>query len=166
MKFAYADPPYLGQGQRLYQHPEWDDVGRHIELLEELARDYDGWAFSLNTPSLAAILAKAPACRVASWVKSYVNFGFARPVYAWEPVLFVPLRENDTWDWFKCAVTRKTGTIGAKPPAFCHWMFRLLGAEPEDEFVDVFPGSGNVTKAWAQWRGQHTLSLREGAPPP
>lgn len=38
--------------------------------------------------------------------------------------------------------------IGAKPAAFCGWLFRLLDAQPGDEFVDVFPGSGGVARAW------------------
>lgn len=28
------------------------------------------------------------------------------------------------------------------------WVFDLLGALPGDEFVDVFPGSGGVGRAW------------------
>jgi hypothetical protein len=39
--------------------------------------------------------------------------------------------------------------IGAKPPAFCAWLFDLIGAEPGDTFDDLFPGSGVVGKVWA-----------------
>ncbi|ROS57191.1 hypothetical protein EDF21_0846 [Frigoribacterium sp. PhB118] len=38
--------------------------------------------------------------------------------------------------------------VGAKPAIFCRWIFDLLGAEPGDEFTDVFPGSGGVARAW------------------
>jgi hypothetical protein len=38
--------------------------------------------------------------------------------------------------------------IGAKPAEFCRWMFDLLGAEPQDDFVDLFAGSGGVMRAW------------------
>lgn len=38
--------------------------------------------------------------------------------------------------------------VGAKPAAFCRWLFELLGALPGDELVDVFPGSGGVARAW------------------
>ncbi len=31
---------------------------------------------------------------------------------------------------------------GAKPAVFCRWVFDLLGAEPQDEFTDLFAGSG------------------------
>ncbi|MEA1264177.1 hypothetical protein MicroSTF_14130 [Microbacterium sp. STF-2] len=43
--------------------------------------------------------------------------------------------------------------IGAKPAVFCRWMFDLLGAEPQDEFVDVFAGSGGVMRAWGVFAG-------------
>lgn len=38
--------------------------------------------------------------------------------------------------------------IGAKPAAFCRWMFDLLGAQPQDNFTDIFAGSGGVARAW------------------
>ncbi len=43
--------------------------------------------------------------------------------------------------------------IGAKPAAFCRWIFDLLGAQPGDELVDLFPGSGGVSRAWAAFGG-------------
>jgi len=43
--------------------------------------------------------------------------------------------------------------IGAKPAAFIRWVFDLLGALPGDEFVDVFPGSGGVGRAWDAYIG-------------
>lgn len=39
--------------------------------------------------------------------------------------------------------------IGAKPAAFCRWIFDLLGATPADTLEDVFPGSGGVSRAWS-----------------
>lgn len=39
--------------------------------------------------------------------------------------------------------------IGAKPAAFCRWIFDLLGATPADTLVDVFPGSAGVSRAWS-----------------
>ncbi|WP_336633428.1 MULTISPECIES: hypothetical protein [unclassified Microbacterium] len=38
--------------------------------------------------------------------------------------------------------------VGAKPAVFCRWIFDLLGAEPQDEFHDLFAGSGGVMRAW------------------
>ncbi|MDR6212167.1 hypothetical protein QE364_003898 [Nocardioides zeae] len=43
--------------------------------------------------------------------------------------------------------------VGAKPAAFCRWVFDLLGAQPGDEFTDVFPGSGGVARAWDVFTG-------------
>jgi hypothetical protein len=40
------------------------------------------------------------------------------------------------------------GLTGAKPPKFCQWMFTAMGAEPGDQFVDLFPGTGVVGRAW------------------
>lgn len=43
--------------------------------------------------------------------------------------------------------------VGAKPAVFIRWVFDLLGALPGDEFVDVFPGSGGVGRAWEMYAG-------------
>ncbi|HET7031118.1 MAG TPA: hypothetical protein VFI34_11450, partial [Candidatus Limnocylindrales bacterium] len=43
--------------------------------------------------------------------------------------------------------------IGMKPPAFCTWMFALLGARPGDELDDLYPGSGIVGRTWRDWSG-------------
>ncbi len=54
-------------------------------------------------------------------------------------------------DWVSENSTLKKGLVGAKPPAFCYWIFELLGARPEDEFFDLFPGTGIVTRCWQSW---------------
>jgi len=63
MKFAYADPPYLGCATK-YDHPEtrkWNTLAAHIDLMRLLELEYpDGWAMSLHSPSLQAILPHAP----------------------------------------------------------------------------------------------------------
>jgi hypothetical protein len=41
--------------------------------------------------------------------------------------------------------------IGAKPAAFCYWLFDLVGALPGDGFDDIFPGSGGVGRAWERY---------------
>lgn len=33
----------------------------------------------------------------------------------------------------------------------CFWLFRLLGAEPEDDLFDLFPGTGIVSECWHEW---------------
>jgi hypothetical protein len=48
---------------------------------------------------------------------------------------------------------------GAKPAAFCWWLFDLLGALPGDDLVDLFPGSGGVARAWGLY---NTCQTRNG----
>ena len=82
------------------------------------------------------------------------------PAYAWEPVIWMGGRKRDrtsatAQDWIAANMTTKRGTHGAKPREFCWWLFDLLGMEPEDEFHDLFAGSGAVLqahKAWTQIR--------------
>ena len=57
-------------------------------------------------------------------------------------------------DYVSANITMQRGVSGAKPDAFCLWLFDLLGMGPDDEFHDLFPGSGAVTRAWEKWRNQ------------
>lgn len=156
MKFAYCDPPYVGQAKRHYKSEEVD----HAALIAQLQRDYDGWALSASSPSLQEILTLCPAdVRVAAWVKPFAIFKpNVNPAFAWEPVLFCPLprkrsrKEPTVRDWIAVNITLQRGLCGVKPEGFCLWLFDLLGAEPEDEFDDLFPGSGAVTRAWEEWK--------------
>jgi hypothetical protein len=95
MRFAYADPPYLGCcGLYNHYHPDglcWDNVDTHRLLIERLITDFpDGWALSASTPSLKSILPFCPdGHRVGAWVKSFGAFKRGvRPAYMWEPVVF------------------------------------------------------------------------------
>jgi hypothetical protein len=94
VRFAYADPPYLGCGA-LYakHHPEalvWDDPETHRKLIDRLANEWpDGWAMSLTSTSLRVILPMCPEnCRVLAWCKPFVAFKDKTLAYAWEPVIF------------------------------------------------------------------------------
>lgn len=49
---------------------------------------------------------------------------------------------------------------GAKPAAFCRWLFDLLGARSGDTFVDLFPGSGGVARAWHSFATTDAASAR------
>lgn len=48
-------------------------------------------------------------------------------------------------------LTDPSRVIGAKPAAFCWWLFDLVGAQPGDSFADLFPGSGGVERAWRRY---------------
>ena len=152
-KIAYADPPYLGCSS---YYPEKTEVD-HQELLTQL-EGYDAWALSCHTPSLRYLLQICPEnTRIAAWVKPWAVFKpNVNPAYAWEPVLFKPLsraREEPTVrDWVSANITLQKGVIGAKPTQFCFWLFELLGARADDEFYDLYPGTGIVTKCWKSWQ--------------
>lgn len=169
MKFAYADPPYLGCGQKLYgalheRAADCDDPEWHRALIERLCDEFpDGWALSLHTPSLRAILSMCPDdVRVAAWVKPFA--AFKRNVtraYAWEPIILrggrpIPTTEPTVRDWIEspcvsAPIAMRKGFPGAKPAQVCHWIFDWLNIQPGDEFVDLFPGSGAVQEAYLGW---------------
>jgi hypothetical protein len=154
MKVAYADPPYIGMAN---YYPEKEEVD-HQQLILELENNYDAWALSCYSNSLHVLL---PMCksdiRIASWVKPFASFKpNVNPAYAWEPVLFRPLpRARDiktVRDWVAASITMGKHLYGAKPPAFCYWLFELLGARENDEFYDLYPGSGIVTVCWNEYK--------------
>lgn len=158
MRFAYADPPYLGCAEKYYGDPTYDRIEAHADLIGRLSRDFDGWALSLNEPTLRQILPLCPNdARVMAWVKPFASFKpNVNPAYAWEPVIVWGgrpfTREQDTVrDWVACNITLRRGFVGAKPEAFCWWLFDVLNMRADDDFEDVFPGSGAVTKAWESW---------------
>jgi hypothetical protein len=177
MRFAYADPPYLGCGA-LYKehHPDamdWNDIWAHEDLIKTLENDYpDGWAMSASSPSLARLLPFCPEdCRVAAWVKPFAVFKpNVNPAYAWEPVIFRGGRKGDRTratvrDWFSKEIALKKGLIGAKPAAFCGWILDLLGFDKEqDTLDDLFPGTSIMSEVIAGRRGETTgLCLFQGA---
>lgn len=96
MRFAYADPPYLGCCG-LYDHFHgddgrcWDDLSTHLALIERLVREFpDGWALSLTSGSLRYLLPLTPPdARWAPWAKTFGTFKRGvRPAYMVEPVIF------------------------------------------------------------------------------
>lgn len=162
MKFAYADPPYIGQAKRHYgKDPSGiaaEEVD-HAALIVSLELQYpDGWALSLSSPSLREILPLCPArARVMVWVKPFASFKpGVNPAYAWEPVIVCGgrprTRKQDTArDWVSASITMQKGTHGAKPTRFCWQVFCWLNIEEGDELVDLFPGSGAVTASLEGW---------------
>jgi hypothetical protein len=164
VRFAYADPPYIGQARKHYG-PEAREVN-HPLLIAHLA-EFDGWALSCSSPSLRELLPLCPPdVRVMAWVKPFAAFKVnVNPAYAWEPVLVKVLprkrerAEPTVRDWVSAVITLQRGTSGAKPEQFCRWLFEAVGVTPDDEFCDLFPGSGAVQRAWESWRAQRSLDL-------
>lgn len=169
MRFAYADPPYLGMGAKMYRdhahHYVYDSPNGHRSLIRELIATYpDGWAMSASSSSLPAILPGVDGVRIASWVKPFASYKpNVSPAYTWEPVLFmggrkVTRREPTGRDSFIGRITMRRGFPGAKSDEFAFWLFEdLFNARPDDEFVDLFPGSGAVSRAWETWCGMRGL---------
>ncbi len=158
MRFAYADPPYMGQASKLYGCDEID----HADLIRQLMQ-FDGWALSLSSPTLKHILPMCPPeARVAAWVKPFHAFKKnVAPSYGWEPIIFSGGRKWDGTsrpiprDFVVSNILLKKGFVGGKPEEFCYWLFELMGAEPTDEFTDMFHGSGAVTDAWTKWKSEY-----------
>lgn len=175
MRFAYADPPYLGQGKKLYgAHHEnaadYDNPSTHAILISRLCDEYsDGWAMSASSPSLNTLLPMCPkGTRIAVWVKPFAIFkpgvGLA---YAWEPVFVYGGRkiardQKTVRDWLAENITLKKGLTGAKPPRFCRWVFSMLNAQPGDTLDDIFPGTGIVSEEFAQWQQRNDYTPEVG----
>lgn len=149
MRLAYADPPYPRR------------TTCRSRLVEQLVDGFpDGWALSTSAEALPAVLALCPpTVRVAAWVRGERPTVSYRPLSAWEPVIYfggralrspVDARRVDALVHVsRPRTTDPARVIGAKPAAFCWWLFALLGAQPGDELVDLFPGSGGVARAWS-----------------
>ncbi len=169
MIFAYADPPYLGQGKKHYgDHPDahlWDSLSHYANFVRTLHEDFpEGWMLSCSSSSLSELL---PHCdsdvRIGAWVKPFHIFKKGvRPAYAWEPVLFQGGRNRNhppppkggkattPRDWVSVNITLKKGLIGVKPPEFNDWILDLLNYQLGDELVDLFPGQGGMAEAIAR----------------
>jgi hypothetical protein len=178
MRFAYADPPYIGQAKRHYSEDPLCAEVDHEKLVLELFQRYpDGWALSASSPSLPIVLTHLSKAvlelrierfpRIAVWCKSFCAFKRnVRPAYAWEPVIFwggrnpmngfraeIPKRngkQTTPKDFIVAPITLKKGLVGAKPEAVCRWILKLLNAKPGDELIDLYPGTGAMGKAAAE----------------
>lgn len=162
--FAYADPPYPGLSARYYSgHPDFAGEVDHEQLLSRLTSlQLDGWALSTSAAALPMVL-RLPSCpddvRVSAWVTGLRGSSrSATPASTWEPVVVwggradpsrVDVRRDSLVHGVRPRTTRPGEVVGAKPAAFCDWLFDQLGMLPGDELRDLFPGSGAVAQAWA-----------------
>lgn len=157
MEFAYADPPYIGQAFKHYRDdPRCAEVD-HAALIASMCEDYpDGWALSggANIASLQIIVPLLPVgARVMPWVKDWASFKpNVNPAYAWEPVFIWRGRkrtrkQKTIRDWVMAQATTRKGLAGAKPLPFSFAVFDWLNIQPDDELVDLYPGTGAVSGA-------------------
>lgn len=155
MKFAYADPPYVGQSQKHYQREEVD----HSALIGRLVAEYpDGWALSASSPSLRFLLPICPEdVRVMAWVKPFASFKpNVNPGYCWEPVIVRGGRargrhQQTVRDYVSAGITLEKGLSGAKPEPFVWWLIEVLNMQPGDCLDDLFPGTGIVGRVLLAW---------------
>lgn len=171
-RIGYADPPYPGKARKYYgDHPDFGGEVDHAELVASLAADFDTWALSTSASALPDVLALCPpGVRVAAWVKgARARRRVLRPLNSWEPVIYFGARVAEDLhdgslrpDSLVLGVTaRRTDpahVTGAKPAGFARWLFELLGAQSGDDFVDLFPGSGGVGRAWVAFAGARDVS--------
>lgn len=165
LRIGYADPPYPGCAHLYKDHPDYGGEVDHEALIARLEAEYAGWVLHTSVPGLRVVLPLLPEdARVMAWVKGFAAFKRNVPVaYAWEPVIVKAARKPVVSkrlvmrDWIDCPITLKRGLVGAKPEKVCHWAFEVVGARPDDELEDLFPGTGGVSRAWKTWQGLFTL---------
>ena len=160
VRIAYADPPYPGMAKLYEDHQDYAGEVDHANLLLELDTQFDGFILHTASTTLREVLPNVPrSARIMSWVKGFAAFKRNVSVaYAWEPVIVKAARKpvvskrTIMRDWIERPITLRRGLTGAKPEKVCHWAFEMVGARPDDELVDMFPGTGAVTRAWESWK--------------
>lgn len=151
---------WYGDGQRSVTdrpsdyHPdaaEWDDPARHRRLLLDLIDEFDGFAIATSPDGLAAYGPLPVGARIMAWVKPNAQPGSHRLRSLWEPViLFPPVGRRSNRGGVGAipdvltANAPRVGFIGAKPPQWTAWILAAMTAQPGDEVVDLFAGSGMV----------------------
>lgn len=169
-RLCFADPPYPGMSWKYYRdEPTYAGEVDHAALVSSMD-GCDGWALSTSAKTLQYVLSLCPAgVKIASWVKPHGVSSKTRGAHnAWEPIIYKParLRQPGFPDWLATLPARGGGTLpGRKPLKFCMFVFRLLGASPVDELEDLFPGSGIVGRAFAEFK-RASLGTRGGAASP
>jgi len=178
LRLAYADPPYPGKASIYRDHPDFAGEVDHRELLSRLATyDGWALSTSAAAVSAIAALCVAQdlEARLAIWVRPPRPHATARILTGYEAVFVRParrvvqaggrpvaqaspeqvaraplLRVTDVLVGVapRARPTLPTSVVGMKPPAFCEWVFRLLGALPGDSLDDLYPGSGIVSRSW------------------
>lgn len=169
-RFAYADPPYPGKAGYYVERQEVD----HASLLEQLVDGFpDGWALSTSAAALRDVLPMCPAgISICVWRRRTRPTKSRAPLSAWEPLLVYrgralqtgrPQAVLDHLDYRGRYDAMPGALVGMKPPEFAVWMFSLLGAEPGDELVDLFPGSGVIGRAWALYTSLTPASTEDAS---
>jgi hypothetical protein len=188
MKFAIADPPYLGRANRWYgetgcgdgyglgkadTHPEaylWDNPDTHKNLIQTLFNDYDGFAIALTVHSLSTYMEEIKTnsrngIRVMAWIKPSAVPSGNRIQNVWEPVIIkMPQSRKNYKAGKSCkdvltAHPPRNGFVGAKPIEWTNWVMDAMGVQGGDTVDDLFIGSGMVSEAITS----RTLTTRDNS---
>ena len=181
MRFAIADPPYLGSAYRWYgingrakgngwgradQHPEaqiWDNPETHEKLAEKLLNEFDGFAIALTSHSLSTYLKvikteRENGIRIMAWIKPASLPSGSRITQSFEPVIVKIPKERKGRKIGKQMVdyliksAPKKGFVGSKPKEWTYWVLDAMGIQKDDEVVDLFNGSGAVNQAIEEYK--------------
>jgi len=169
--FAYADPPYPGLAAKYYRgEATYGGEVNHRELIASLtAACYRGWALSTSPRALRDVLPLCPPeAHICPWVKP---IGVAPGTHGlhttWEALIVVGGRQRQPGvrDWLRAMPARGWGSLpGRKPIAFCAFLFDALGMLPGDELIDLFPGTGAVSRSWRELSSRSLTTTSRSAP--
>lgn len=173
LRFLYADPPYVGKSKRYYaDQPTYAGEVDHPSLIGVLERrradgELAGWALSCSSDSLKGhVLPFVPA---EHWIGAWGKLPNRVPAETygrhirWEALVVVGGRKRrpGVSDLLLATPARLGGETlpGRKPIAFCVWLFEALGMLRGDLLEDLYPGTGNVTRAWRAIGGPRGVVL-------
>lgn len=100
-----------------------------------------------------------------AWVKPFCAFkANVNPAYAWEPMIVRGGRKRTRQqptvrDWLAESIALKKGLCGAKPKEFCYWLFDVLNVEKGDTLMDIFPGTGIVSRCFEEFTTQTSEAI-------
>lgn len=174
MRFAYADPPYIGNSRLYRNHKDFAGEVDHKYLIENILPEYDGWALSLSVKSLQSVLVLSPKdVIVLAWFKPIAPPLGDHRRYNWEPVIlrpirrpgpgYVPLATIASPPQFTFRTKPDEHVIGEKPVSFAHWIFSAAGLSKDDKLIDLFPGSGAISRAWGTYNPEDKIKDGYGA---
>lgn len=143
----------------------WDDLSEHRALLLHLVENFDGWALATTPDGLGAYHPLPINAHIMAWHKPTAMPGGGRLIENWEPiVVYIPEgRRSRAGGQVSNVITANAPSsrygrpsfVGSKPEAWTHRVLSALGYDPDaDEVVDLFPGSGAVSRAVATYRSE------------
>jgi hypothetical protein len=176
IRVCYADPPYPHRSKLYRRHRDFGGEVDICGLVARLVHEFPaGWALSTSAEALPSVLRFCPAsARVAAWVRGERPTVAFHPLSAWEPVVYCGGRARKVLPdrrrvdalvhHARPRLSDPERVVGAKPAAFCYWLFDLLGLLPGDDFVDLFPGSGGVARAFTLFGRANLVDVDEAKP--